>query len=270
MDAFKIQGASIGKRAERKTSAKSGRYVKATRVRENDRHFDVAVDATLRAAMIRQGPQSAAGSFSIAPEDLRKKHFNRPATTLIVLVVDGSDSMGQGTYIRMKAAKGAALALLTKARLRRHRIAMVAFRGQSAQAVLPPTTSLALAQRQLNSLPTGGATPFAHGLMQAWQVIKTERLKDPGIDPLLVVLSDGEANVPYQSGRQPVDVMTELRLIADRIGRDHIHSICIDTLPRWEAGHPMRDIAQSLGGAYHHVDRLGAAKVVDAIKDFTH
>jgi magnesium chelatase subunit D len=238
-------------------------------VRENDRHFDIAVDATLRAAMVRQGAGAGTEGVVIAPEDLRKKHFKRPGVTLIVFVVDGSDSMGQqGTFVRMKAAKGAALALLTKARLRRHRIAMVEFRGQSAQIVLPPTSSLALAQRQLNSLPTGGATPLAHGLMTAWQMIRTERLKNPTIKPLMVVLSDGEANVPYQSDRSRIDVIKELHLIAGRIGQDRIHSILIDTLPRWEANHQMRHIAQWMGGAYHHVDRLGAATVVDAIHGF--
>jgi magnesium chelatase subunit D len=236
------------------------------RVRQNERHFDVAVDATLRAALVRQGAKAAVDGFVIAPEDLRKKHFNRPATTLIVFVVDGSDSMGQGTFIRMKAAKGAALALLTKARLRRHRIGMVAFRGQSARIVLPPTTSLALAQRKLNSLPTGGATPLAHGLMTAWQMVRTERLKNPAVKPLIVVLSDGEANVAYHSGRDRVDVMQELHRIAESIGRDRIHSILIDTLPRWEANHPMRDVARSMGGAYHPVDRLGAATVIETIR----
>jgi magnesium chelatase subunit D len=235
------------------------------RVRENERYFDVAVDATLRAAIMRQGGKTAKGVFTILPEDLRKKHFNRPATALIVLVVDGSDSMGQGTYARMKAAKGAALALLTKARLQRHRIGMVAFGGQSAQVVLPPTSSLALAQRKLNSLPTGGATPLAHGLMAAWQMIRTERFKNPAVKPLMVVLSDGEANVPYQSGRDRVDVMQELYWIAHRIGRDRIHAILIDTLPRWETNRAMRYIARWLGGEYHHVDRPGAARVVETI-----
>lgn len=232
---------------------------------ENDRHFNIAVDATLRAAMVRQGAKAGTDGFVIAPEDLRKKQFNRPGMTLIVFVVDGSDSMGQGTFVRMKAAKGAALALLTKARLRRHRIAMVEFRGQSAQTVLPPTTSLALARRQLNSLPTGGATPLAHGLMTAWQMIRAERLKHPTVNPLMVVLSDGEANVPYQSDRSRMDVMQEVHRIADSIRRDRIHSILIDTLPRWEANRQMRHIARSMGGAYHHVDRLGAATVVEAI-----
>jgi magnesium chelatase subunit D len=263
---FKLPGLCIGKRAQSKTTARSGRYVKAVRVGENERHYDVAVDATLRAVMMRQGGAAAVDGFTIGPQDLRKKDFNRPGTTLIVLVVDGSDSMGQGTFVRMKAAKGAALALLTKARLRRYRIGMVTFRGRSAQIVLPPTASLALARQKLNSLPTGGATPLAHGLMTAWRMIRTERLKNPAIQPLMVVLSDGEANVPYQSdGERVVDVMEELHRIAHRIGRDRIHSILIDTLPRWEAKHPMRDVAQSMDGAYHHVDRLGAATVVETI-----
>jgi magnesium chelatase subunit D len=61
----------------------------------------------------------------------------------------------------------AILAILTPAHLKRHRVGMVAFRHQSAHVVLSPTASLSMARKRLKSLATGGATPFAHGLMAA-------------------------------------------------------------------------------------------------------
>ena len=213
------------------------------------------------------GLNKSADTFSITPNDLRKKIFKRPRKNLIIFIVDASDSMGQGTFARMKAAKGAALAILAKARLGRHRIAMVAFRDESAEVVLQPTHSLSLAKKRLKSLPTGGATPFAHGLMRAWKMVKTERLKDPGIKPLFVVISDGEANVPYDSHNKSMEVMGELFSIAQKIGQDNIASLVLDTKPPWEKTDDMRKLTESLGGTYHHLYGLKAKNVVAFIAE---
>lgn len=248
--------------------SRSGRYVKAAPVRDGEHGYDVAIDATLRAAILRQAQtgQKPLDSFSVMLSDLRKKVFKRPRKTLIIVVVDASDSMGQGTYARMKAAKGAVLALLAKARQKRDRLGLIAFRDESAEVVLRPTSSLTMAQEYLKSLPTGGATPFAGGLMKAWQLIKTERLKDPEIKPLLVVISDGEANVPFDSNRSLLEVMDELLVIAGRISKDTIRSIAIDTKPRFEKSNDMLLIAKALGADYHHINYLRAGKVVEVIQ----
>jgi magnesium chelatase subunit D len=258
----------MGKVKSVHTTARSGRYVKALPVREGERYFDVAVDSTLRAALIRPDNSPPQKSFSVDPSDLRKKIFKRPRKSLIVFVVDASDSMGEGTFARMKAAKGAALAILAKARLKRHRIAMVAFWGESAEVVLQPTSSLALARKRLKSLHIGGATPFADGLMKAWAVVKTERLKDPDIKPLLVIISDGEANVPYGDKQKFMQVPAELALIGRRIAQDHIYSIVIDTKLPWEKSDDMRRVAETLGGTYHRISRLKARNVVEFVSAF--
>ena len=249
------------------TPARSGRYVKAIPVRSGERDFDVAVDSTLRAALLHQ--EGAFSGFSVTPSDLRKKVFRRPCRHLTVFVVDASESMGRGTFIRMKAAKGAALAILAKSRLGRHRIAMVGFWDEFAEVILQPTSSLTLARERLKTLPTGGATPFADGLVKAWKIVKTERIKDPEIQPLLVIISDGEANVPYGGRRYMTKVREELLAIADRIGRDRIHSIAIDTRPAWAGPGDMQRVADALGGTYHLIDGVQAGNVVDAISTFT-
>ena len=147
---------------------------------------------------------------------------------------------------------------------------MVSFRGETAEVILAPTTSLAMARRKLKALPTGGATPLADGLMKAWRLIKTERLKDPGIRPLMVLLSDGEANVPYDAGRKLSEVQDELLAIAKRIARDKISSISIDTRPLREPSENMRRIADALGGRYEHIGRLKAGGMVRMVAGFQH
>lgn len=228
----------------------------------------MAVDSTVRAALARRSADGTPHPFSVTFRDLRKKLFRRPRRNLIVFVVDASESMGQGTFVRMRAAKGAALAVLARARLGRHRLAMVAFWDEAAEVILQPTASLSLARERLKALPTGGATPFADGLMKAWKLVKTERHKDPDITPLLVIISDGDANVPCDPRQGVTRVREELLSIAEGIGRDRIHSIAIDTKPTWDKPHDMRAIARSLGARYHHIDGLKAANVVDAITGF--
>lgn len=262
LDAVHILKTPVAKRAQNTTYSRSGRYVRAAPVDEHERDFKVAVDATLRAARVRQSLAGEDTPFAIAPQDLHKKVFKRPGQTLIVFLVDASDSMGQGTYARMKAAKGAALAVLAKARLKRHRVAMVAFRDRSAQVVLPPTASVALAQQHLKTLATGGATPFGHGLMAAWQLVRAERHKAPHLKPLLIILSDGEANVPYNERHAPMGVMNELLQICGHIGRDHIPSIVIDTQSGMSRSGSMQRIATSLKGTFHHVHHLKARHLV--------
>ncbi len=263
-----MESARAGRKKTGKTTAFSGRFIRSSPVREGERSFDIAFDATIRAALVRGRGLMSGRSLEITREDFRKKVYQRPQKTLIVFVVDSSDSMGDGSFVRIKAAKGAVLAILAKAYQKRHRVCMVAFRDEAAELILPPTSSLTLAREKLRLLPTGGATPFADGLMKGWRVIRTERLKDPEIRPLMVILSDGEANVPYDSSRHLTEVMDELLLIAARIGSDNISSILVDTRPLTEPGETMSLLAQTLGGAYHHISRLRADGMVRVVAGF--
>ena len=87
------------------------------------------------------------------------------------------------------------LSLLLDAYQRRDRVGLIAFRGTTAKLLLPPTSSVDLAQTLLWDMPTGGCTPLSRGLLLAMEVVETERMKDRNVLPLLVVMSDGRANV---------------------------------------------------------------------------
>jgi magnesium chelatase subunit D len=181
--------------------------------------------------------------------------------TLVVFVVDASDSMGSGE--RLAAAKGAALALLETAYQKRDRVALVAFEGESAEVLLPPTTSTDLAREHLRQLPTGGATPFADGLLKAWQLVRTARLKDPEVEPVLVILSDGEANIPLAPGQS---VLPELLDLAGKIRQDRIGAVAIDSTKGSRRSPEMLRLAEALGADYHRIDRLKAKNVVEVVR----
>lgn len=186
----------------------------------------------------------------------------RPCDHLIVLAVDSSDSMGEGAAARMKAAKGAVLAILRRAYQNRSHVALVAFGGESAKVILPATNSIHRARRQLELLPTGGATPFADGLLKAWKLIRYERLKNPGIQPVLVVISDGEANVPLTSG---VPAMRELLLLAGQVARDEIAAALVDVTHEPGKGMEMRRLAKLMRASYLKVSDLKARHILKAV-----
>jgi len=257
-------GCLPGRQQKSYTTSRSGRYVYAAPVKKGEKNFDIAVDATLRASVLRRAQTGhiEGNPVSISPSDFRKKVRLRPENNLVIFVVDASESMGEGTFSRMAAAKGAVLAMLSRAYQKRDRVGLVSFRDEQADVLLYPTNSILLAKERLRRLPIGGATPFADGLMTAWSLVKTERTKNQGIKPLLVVISDGEANVSLQ---RRVNVMDELLSIAGKIQEDNIPSIVIDTQRLAKRTDDMRRIALSLGGNYYHVDRMKAQNILAAI-----
>jgi magnesium chelatase subunit D len=175
----------------------------------------VAIGATIGAAASRRaergnGAEEAAPSaLTVEPEDLRVRRREPASGRCILFVVDASGSMAaQG---RMALAKGAVGQLLREVYRRRERVGLIAFRGSGAELLLPPTGSAELAETRLRALPTGGRTPLAHGLRLAREVF--ERPEQRGGAALLVVISDGRANVPIAAGDPLSDAYEQARFL---------------------------------------------------------
>ncbi|MDH5019654.1 VWA domain-containing protein [Halobacterium rubrum] len=174
-DAERATGGTGRATADPSTDARGAR-VRTERASPTD---DVDAAASVRAAAAR-------GSDSVASRDLRQSVRSGSASALVVFAVDASASM-RGP---MRAAKGVALDLLRDAYERRDEVAVVAFAGDDADVVLPPTDSVTLAARHLKSLPTGDRTPLPAGLRTADEVLGRA---DPDA-AVVVVVTDGRAN----------------------------------------------------------------------------
>jgi magnesium chelatase subunit D len=221
----KMMRSYAGRRSVTHTERKRGRYIQSRPA--NGRSDDLAFDATLRAAAPFQNEREALlnknkVAFAIRPADYMKKIRVRRAANLILFLVDASWSMAVAE--RMAATKGAILSLLTDAYQRRDRVGLIVFQKSRATLVLPPTSSVMLAQRALTDIPVGGKTPLSAGLMMAYDVLRKEKILHPDVMPLLIVLTDGAGNVSV--GHLPPQ--EEAYTFADMIAKQKIHSVVIN------------------------------------------
>lgn len=152
------------------------------RVRAERAEGSASVDA---AATVRAAARN--GRSRPAETDLRRAVRETDVETLTVFVADASASMAPA----MRAAKGVALELLRDAYTERDEVALVSFGGDGAEVLLPPTTSVSLAARQLKELPTADRTPLPDGLRKAAALVEREAPAAATV----VLVSDGRANV---------------------------------------------------------------------------
>lgn len=225
----------------------------------------VAVDATLRAAaphQMRRRPKRGQSrpKISILPEDLREKVLARSSGVSLLFAVDASGSMGAEEV--MARAKGVVLSLLADAYQRRDRVGLLAFRGTEAQLILPFTTSVEQAQRRLRSLPTGGKSPLGLALAKSLDIFRQEQRVNPGRTPLLLLLTDGKANISMEG----LDPLEEALRHARRIRKENIRTLVVDTDLTWIHSYPYaRAVAEAMGARCLGLRELEVERIIDFV-----
>lgn len=252
-----------GRRSRTLTPTRAGRYTQATAWRGRG---DLAFDATLRAAAPHQQRREKNGlAIAVAPGDIREKVREKRIGNLLLFVVDASGSMG--AQQRMVAAKGAVLSLLLDAYQKRDRVELIAFKGEQAAVLLPPTNSVELAYRCLEELPTGGRTPLAAGLLRAYETARVELLKNPNLAPLLIIVSDGRGNVGLGNGKPLEEAWRVAALIREE---QRIKSLVVDVEKEGFLSFGLaRRLAEALGATCFRVEDLKAETLVWAVRAFT-
>jgi magnesium chelatase subunit D len=225
---------------------------------------------TLRAAAPWQGLRQRRGPawngnahqpIAVRRDDFRIARYRQRTETATIFVVDAS---GSSALQRLAEAKGAIRLLLAECYIRRDEVALIAFRGTTAEVLLPPTRALVRAQRALADLPGGGGTPIAMGIDAAAQLADTVRRN--GRSPAIVMMTDGRANIGRDGKPGRIAAQEDARIAARHLRTRGLPVILIDTSPKPQA--LAAELAMEMGARYvplPHADAARVARTVNAL-----
>lgn len=255
--------AGEGRSGETAASAKRGRPIGS---RRGDWHpgARLALLDTLRAAapwqpIRRRHARPDAPPILVRPEDFRLRRFRERQRATTLFVVDAS---GSAALHRLAEAKGAVELLLAECYVRRDEVALVAFRGQDADVLLPPTRALARAKRSLARLPGGGGTPLAAGLRAAHLLALDIRRK--GNRPALVFLTDGQANVALDGTAGRARAEQDALLAARALRASKLPCLVIDSGARPQQR--AERLADAMGARYLPMPLAGIEGIAGAVR----
>lgn len=276
----RLQSRSILQRSQRQGLVKHftynsqrGRYARATSLRKKAAR--IAVDATLRAfassrcQMSVAEPGSTAGQRGVPDRSsalssagllprrripghaLRFKELSQKSGRLFIFAVDASGSMALN---RISQAKGVVLNLLRRSYIRRDSVALVGFRGTSAEVLLPPSRSMLRARRALDSFDVGGGTPLSAGLACSLALIKRARQQHGEI--VLLLFTDGHANVSLRAEgngdrvQRRTLIGREVAGLGAELNKAGVRTIVVDTRAGFAAKDDLQALALKLGAEY--------------------
>jgi len=249
---------------------KAGRRGRRAGTQRGDPRSGARLDlvGTLRAAApwqrIRQQTKAERGQGRQAPieiraGDFRTIRFAERRETLTIFAVDASGSLALN---RLAEAKGAVEFLLADCYVRRDQVALIAFRGRSAELILPPTRSLVRAKRCLSGLPGGGGTPLASGIDAAAALAQAALRR--GQTPLIVMLTDGRANIARDGTAGRPAAQSDAMSAATAFRAGLMKSLLIDTAPRPDPR--AEELAAAMGATYLALPQMDAGHISDAVK----
>ena len=225
-----------------KLNDRSGRYVSST-LKPNNR---VAIDATLRALCVQQSINE--GNRTVPSHALRYKRFRRRHGSLFILVIDASGSMAMR---RISRAREVAVSILSDSYINRDSVAVVVFRGNTAEVVLPPSRSIVRAKRALDSLTVGGGTPLSTALWQSIELVKQDRRQHG--EPVLLLFTDGRPNVARSpragsdSAQRANVIESELSELGRELHHANITTVVIEVGDRFITPDDAGRVAAKLG-----------------------
>jgi len=272
------QGVYAGKHAQAITTLHKGKPY-GWRI-PHGKPTDIHLPATIREAARKQKNRQKhlETALKISLEDVREKLRTHKAPLTMIFLIDLSGSM----LLNLEAVKEALLKLHSDAYRSRDRVGIVALKGLRADVVQHPITNLRVVANKVVNLRISGYTPLATGMLKTWEVLKEAKRRDPSTVPVMVVITDGSANVPLKRSLETGEVrqIEEVRVIvreyedlavkdvmsaSRRIKKEGIHTIVINTNPhmygRETYGFLVTEaIASITKGSHHVIGRLTTDK----------
>ena len=255
------QGNSSGRSGQFRSGMQRGRPLPPRPGRPGG-HARLHVLATLRAAApkqrLRLGTQE--GHVAIRSEDFHVHRYQQHSSSCLILALDAS---GSAALQRLAEAKGAVELLLQQSYARRDSVCIVSFKGAQAQLLLPMTRSLVRAKRAMTGLPGGGGTPLALALKMACE--QALQLQRQGVTPILVVLSDGRANVNLQGVGGRAQAQADAQQWAAQWRQTGHRALWIDTSLQPDA--QVQNMAHIMGGSYMPMPQVQAHHMASAMEN---
>ena len=219
--------------------------------------------ATLRAAApkqrLRHNPPGA-GKVCLRAEDFHVQRFAQRSPSCLIFALDAS---GSAAMQRLAEAKGAVELLLQDSYARRDSVCVIAFRAAAAQVLLAPTRSLVRAKRALAGLPGGGGTPLASGMQAA--LVQARALQRAGTTPMLVMLSDGRANVSAAGVGGRTQAQADALAWAGQWRSSGFSALWIDTAAQPEP--QAQALARHMGASYFPMPYVQAQRMAAVVQD---
>jgi magnesium chelatase subunit D len=197
--------------------------------------------------------------LEIRQSDLRLKRYQETSDRVLIFAVDAS---GSSALARLGEAKGAVELLLAQAYARRDHVALIAFRGTSAELMLPPTRSLVQTKRRLASLPGGGGTPLAAGLQMAFEL--AVQTKARGMTPTVALLTDGRGNIALDGSTNREMAEADSLKLARALRATGIPGLVIDIATRPQPA--LKRLAEMLDAPYLPLPRADAQRLSAALQ----
>ncbi|HYN60943.1 MAG TPA: magnesium chelatase subunit D [Rubrivivax sp.] len=252
--AGRIGALSASKRGGRPMGARAGEPRGGARLNLIETLRAAAPWQRLRAAAAAPGAQQV----HVRASDLRVARLQQRAATATLFVIDAS---GSSALHRLAEAKGAVNLLLAECYVRRDQVGVIAFRGRSAEVLLPPTRSLVRAKRSLAALPGGGGTPLAAGLQAA--LAMAAQVRRAGAVPIVVLLTDGRANVALDGASGRARAEADALQMARHMRAARLNTLLVDTSP--QASPNALRLAQAMAAPYRVLPHAGAVELVAAV-----
>lgn len=229
-----------------------GRYARASEKKVQG--AKLAMDATLR-AMLEDRKElflPAHGARPLSSAVLRYKLYKRKTGTLFIFAVDASGSMALN---RIRQAKGALAQLLERSYVRRDHVALLSFRGEGAQVLMPPGRSAARARRLLDELPVGGPTPLSSGLSLSLDLARRASVRGAR-RIVLFLFTDGRANVSMKAQAHADKTLRrqmirrEIEELGAALLRADVSTVVVDTQTGFASNGEGRELASALHAHY--------------------
>lgn len=249
---------SAGQLAARKGGGRRGRPGRCKAgVPGRDGSLDV-IGTLLAAAADGRRAGEEGPALRVTRPDIRIRTVQPSRCQATVFAVDAS---GSSELARLAEVKGAIESVLARSYARRDEMALIAFRRTRAETIIPRTRSLARARRELQAMPSGGATPLAAGLMEA--LAEAIRAEQGGSGALIVVLTDGGANIALDGRADRAAAREDGLKTARAIAASGIPAVLIDSNPRPAAR--LRELATAMNARCLPLPRLQPEQIADAL-----